>query len=346
MAGPFLKRNLDLFDGVGGPVTDTTRNQEVSARASAANVVRSVAVNFRIGDGGNDPESLLSRVGLDALEEVDSWIRAPAYDPSFVIGGPIDTYAHDDFTELERTEEYGANGWHVVLMVVTLGALGIACLRGDRRARLPLAMGVALALGFVVFSALTRWSLYVTRYSLPLLLLWAPLIAIALAGIHRVVLRLSVALLVIAAVPLLLGNTARPLPDRLDFENDIAAYFAPQLEGSFLVVATPTEQAELLDAIVATGCERVALGNLVTFEYPLWAGLDNRAWHGEIRAVDVTNPSGVLEHDDFEPCATIRTGSPDGPSIDGQTDYEFGGLTLSVDDDLVDRLPESVSSST
>ena len=328
--GPFLKRNHDLFGGFGGPVTSVTLNTETSARASAGNVVRSVATQFRVGDGGSDPRSLTSRAVLGTLEVVHGWTGARTDDPAFLIGPPIDAFAPGDFSAYERGEDYGSNPGHVLLMLATLLILAVRAVRGDRGARLPLAMAGALAAGFVLFTATTRWSLYVSRYQLPLLVLWCPLIAVALGGLHRFLLRGVVVLLVVASLPALLDNLSRPLLDRSEPASDIDRYFAPRPDELQLV--PPADYVALRDALVASGCERVGLGNVVLFEYPLWGGLRHAGWDGEIRHVDVENASGVLEDRDFEPCAIVRDTRWNGavPPLDGYVDERFGGLTLSL----------------
>ena len=216
VAGPFVKRNHDLFGSFTGPATRVTINSAVSERASAANVVRSIAANFRIGDGGAGPDSVTSRIVLDALSPVHEWTGAPIGDPDFTIGGPVDVFEHGDFSQLERNEDYGANPWHVLLIAFALVALMIRWARGDQRAGVPVLIGVALAVGFVLFASTTKWSLYATRYQLPVLILWAPLIAIALAGLHHVVLRVVAVLLVVACLPVLFDSSTRPLLDRPD----------------------------------------------------------------------------------------------------------------------------------
>ncbi len=197
---------------------------------------------------------------------------------------------------------------------------------------MPLLIGVALAVGFVLFASTTKWSLYATRYQLPVLILWAPLIAIALAGLHRVVLRVVAVLLVVACLPVLFNSSTRPLLDRPVATSDLADYFAPRPDGDQLPF-TDADFVGLRDALVASGCTRVGVANALTFEYPLWVGLEHAGWEGELRHIDVQNASGALEVADFEPCATIRQrfwNPPFGP-LEGQVELEFGELTLSVD---------------
>jgi hypothetical protein len=337
VAGPFFKRNHDLFGSFAGPATEITVNSAVSERASAANVVRSVAANFRIGDGRDGLDSMTSRFVLDALRPVHRWIGAPTDDPAFSIGGPVDVFEHGDFSELERNEDYGANPWHMLLMAFAGVALIVRWARGDQGARLPVFIGFGLGVGFVAFASTTRWSLYATRYQLPVLMLSAPLIALALAGVHRVVMRAVAVLLVVVSLPLLLDSSTRPLLDRLDPTSDLDPYFAPRPDGDVLPFAA-ADFVELRDALVATGCTRVGVANAITFEYPLWVGLEHAGWTGELRSIDVRNASGALEQSDFEPCATIRQRfwNPPFEPAEGQVETEFGELTLSVDPVLLD----------
>ena len=336
VAGPFVKRNHDLFGSVAGPVTRVTLNDAVSERASAGNVVRSVAANFRIGNGGDDPDSVTSRFVLDRLRPVFEWTGAGKDDPAFTLGWGVDVFAAGDFSQLQRNEDYGANPWHVLLIVFALVVLGLRWARGDRRARLPLLIGVALGVGFVAFASTARWSLYATRYQLPVLVLWTPLIAIALASVNRNLMRAAVVLLVVSCLPTLLDSSTRPLLDRPDPTNDLDPYFATRPDGDQLPF-NAADFVDLRDALMATGCTRVGVANAITFEYPLWVGLEHAGWEGELRHVEVQNASGALEATDFEPCATIRQrfwNPPFGP-LEGQVELEFGELTLSVDQDLV-----------
>ena len=157
VAGPFVKRNHDLFGSFTGPATRVTINGAVSERASAANVVRSVAANFRIGDGGDDPDSVTSRIVLDAAPRRCTSGRGPrSTTPTSRSGGRSMSSQPGDFSQLERNEDYGANPWHVLLIVFALVALVIRWARGDARAGVPLLIGVALAVGFVLFASTAR----------------------------------------------------------------------------------------------------------------------------------------------------------------------------------------------
>jgi hypothetical protein len=144
----------------------------------------------------------------------------------------------------------------------------------------------------------------------------------------------------------LLDSYTRPLLDRPEYASDLDAYFAPRpVDG--LPAMPPQDYVDVRDAIVATGCDRVGIGNWVLFEYPIWVGLHNAGWNGELRHIGVRNASRVAEDTSFEPCATIRQPSctrRSNPSR-GRLRSRFGILILSLDEDLVDRLPEGAAPS-
>ncbi len=340
LAGPFFQRNLELFDSFGGPVSRGTLNDAVSARASAGNVVRTVAANFRIGDDGDGFESVTSRRLLAWLRDVHDLTGAREDDPDFTLGSGVDAFAPGDFSEYERSEDYGANPWHVLLMAVALVVLAVALARGDPSAGLPMIVGLALAAGFVAFASLTRWSLYTPRYHEPLLLLWAPVIALAIAKVHRLALQLVGAALIVACLPQLLDNLTRPVLDRLEVASDLSPYFAPRADDVDTVLVPEGDYLAVRDAIVAVGCDRVGLGNWVVLEYPLWAGFQHLGWDAEIRHVGVTNASRRFEDRHFEPCAVVRWvgWNPPLTPIDGLVDVPIGGMVLSVEPEQVDRL--------
>jgi hypothetical protein len=219
-----------------------------------------------------------------------------------------------------------------VLLITASGAVLIyRAIRRRPAALVPALLAIGLALGFVGFSATSRWSVYVPRYALPILVVWAALIALAITGVHRVVRGGIVLLLVVACLPQLLDNWPRSLlHPRYDFASDLDAYFV----GRALTDPSAAEDfAEVRDAIVASGCERVGLTNWVLLEYPLWSGLYDVGWEGEIEHVDVTNESAGLEERDFEPCALVRqTSDPPFEPPPGFVETEYGVLSLALED--------------
>ena len=326
-AGPFLQRNRELFGSLTGPVTATTVNAELRWREGAANVVRSAATNFRIGDGDWGIETVVSRSVLGVLRPIYNVFDVPPDDLDFYITPYVDVFGGGDFAMTSRFEEFGANPWHVLLLTGAMIILIVNAARGRVEYRFPAVVGVALALGFVIFSATSRWSVYVARYSLPVMIVWAPLIAIALSSLGRVVRNVTIALLVVAVMPQLLDNWPRSLIEpRNDFASELEAYFVGR---ALTEPDAAKEFAAVRDAIIASGCDRVGIANWVLLEYPLWAGLEQAGWHGRIEHVFVNNESAVLERTDFDPCILVRQTSGDGlPAGSAWVEETFGSLSL------------------
>ena len=329
VAGPHLWRNYRVFNTFTGPVSESAINEEFLARGAAGNIIRSVAVNFRFGDGSSGIDTVVQRAVLGTSREFYELIGASQDDQRFVIGALDDAFSFGNYDYFSRTEEFGANGWHVILIVVTTVLFTVWAIRGDRRSRLPCLLIVGLFIGFIAFSASARWSLFVSRYQLALLAPWSALISIALTRVHRFVLRAVLTFLFFAVMPQLLDNTARSLLDaKLDWPSDIHAYFVHAGGDNFFVA--PGDYVAARDAIASSRCDRLGIGNWILLEYPIWAGLRNAGWDGHIEDVSVQNESSVLEHKSFEPCAIIRQSvfRPVAPRA-GWTDVPFGDLTVS-----------------
>jgi hypothetical protein len=340
VAGPFLYRNLTLFGGLGGPVTDSTVVSDPSAGGAFGNVVRTVTTQFLIG-GEHGPLHVVSRAvtaPLGWLYDVAGGTAGDAY----VLEPYLDPFASRDYSVTSRFEDVGANPWHVVLVAVSLVVLAVAVLRGSREVRLPLALALALVVGFLGFATTAKWSIYATRYYEPLLVLWCPLIAVALSRVPwprvaRVLPRVVAALLVAAALPLLLDNYTRSLV-HADWRHDrpLEAYFgragSADGEGARQLAA---DYDDLTAALAGSSCEEVGLASSILAEYPLWVGLHQHGWEGRILDVRVANVSSELEPPGFEPCAVVTDsvplvpGAPPPPtSFPGLTPNAFGTLTL------------------
>ena len=73
----------------------------------------------------------------------------------------------------------------MLLLTVSGGVLLSRAVRRRPASLVPALLTTGLAIGFVVFAGSSKWSVYVTRFALPLLIIWAVLIALALSGIGR-----------------------------------------------------------------------------------------------------------------------------------------------------------------
>ncbi len=333
VAGPFLAQNVELFGAPSGPVTRSTIDSSFAPAGLAANVVHSVAANFDVGNGVAGVETYLARLALPSLHLLFGAFGVSPTSPQFTLGkvGGWDAFAVQKWTLFERLGNFGANPWDVLLMVGSLVGLVVAVARGRGRVRVVLGLASALALGFVVFSALARWSPYNVRYALPLLVAWSAVIALVLGRLPRWVGRVALIGLVVACLPQLLDNAARPLVPMKALDRPyLKPYFSDY--GSAVPPALEAGVYQTLTTMVAeSGCRRVGLFDQVVYEYPLWVAFDHEHWHGRLFDWGVRNASRSLEPA-TPPCAQIGQVGPRYNTPDNRTvNTQIGNMTVSID---------------
>jgi hypothetical protein len=341
VAGPFLGRNLALFGGLGGPVTRSTVVADPSPAGAAGNVIRSVSAQFLVG-GEHGPLHVFSSAVTGVLERLYDAV-GPADSSDYVFEPDVLPFNRDaDWSITSRFEDVGANPWHVLLLLFALITLTVCVLIGRKSARLPLALALALCVGFLGFAISGRWSIYATRYYLPLLVLWCPLIAVAFGQLGtrlpaRIATRVVAALLVAAALPVLLDNYTRPLVHtEWRTGTPLEDYFARAgADDGDDARALAKSYSDLTAAIADSSCDEVGLATRVFIEYPLWVGLQQQGWDGTIHDVIVSNVTKKYEPRNFEPCAVIVDTSTLVPGVDpppdsfpGLSPTQYGPLTL------------------
>jgi hypothetical protein len=190
-------------------------------------------------------------------------------------------------------------------------------------------MAAGLTLGYLLFTATSRWSIYVVRYEIPLLVVWSAVIAIGLGRLHPWVGRVVVALLVVAALPQLLNNATRSI---VHPTYDSSPYLSQYLVGPDGTIPPDVYDVESLTGTIATSsCQKAALGNWVLYEYPIWAALKHAGWPGVIEDLGVRNQTTSLMPRNYVPCAVIQQEAAgyEGPR-DGMVQLQFGQYTLAI----------------
>ena len=228
-----------------------------------------------------------------------------------------------------RTAAIGADPWNVLLALAALIVLVVGVWRGRSYLRRPFAVAVGLTVGYLLFTAVARWSEFNVRYYLPLLVAWAAIIAIAAAEFPRWVARLLMIGLLVAALPQLLNNAGRPLvpPARAR-----VSYLEP-----YFVEATPYSGSEgaayqaVTGALSESTCRKAAIGNWILLEYPLWVGLQHDRWPGQLNDFDVHNQTSRLQPS-YRPCAWITKQNDryQGPD-NGTVNFQEQDIAISVD---------------
>jgi hypothetical protein len=287
-------RNLDLFRNPirpGDMGVHESVNETLTLPSFLSNVVRNAALHV----GTPSP-----RVNAACERGVGFLHTLLGLDPS----DPRTTAVGRRFfiPRLSAHEDYAGNPAHLALMAVSAAA----CLftRQPWRRRL-VGYGAAVAAGFLLLCFSVRWMEWNSRYHLPAFVLWAPAGAVVLSRMlsQRLVGAIAAGL-VLASLPYLLRNQARPLvgegsvfhTDRTDL------YFrnAPALRDPFVGAAA---------FVRSRNCRQVGL-EADDYEHALWVLL--RPGEGgvdHVGCVNVNNVSAVKGSPcpcpDADPCAVI-----------------------------------------
>ncbi len=334
IVGPFTAQNVELFGSPFGPASSTAASSPFSFQAGAANVARSMANNFHIGNGHSGPEYYVSRAALGTLSEAFNLFHVAQDNPNYSVTPAYRAFTVKDYSSAQKTETLSANPWEVILVVVSLVVLAVAVWRGSRRLRIVLLLGLGLSCGYLLFTFIAKWGIWDSRYALPLLVAWSAVIAVALSRFSVWVSRVVLVLLVAACLPQLLDNTTRPLVPSRSYD---AAYDASYLEPYFAACCRKTAgkvapaYESVTAALAQSTCRHAAIDNSIEFEYPLWVGLKHNGWTGVLTDENVHNQSTKLESS-VRPCATIRQVGPHYRTPkNGTVTLRYQILALSID---------------
>lgn len=334
IAGPFLYQDESLFGSPDGPDAQAVLSTNLTWRSAGANIVRSTASNFMMGNGENGPETAVSRFLLGKFHRVYDVFGVAQDNWDYFVGPDTATYydafAVRDFNVWDRSEDEGADPLDVVLIGLTGVAFVVLLALGDRRMRVLVLMAGGLTVGYLVFSGIARWQIFGVRLYIPLLVAWAPLIAIALARCSKWLLRVVMVLLAVACLPQLLDNSERPVLRNSYGPNPLAAYFEDSTDIAYVTKAG-MEMEALSTVMAQSTCRQLGIGNFITIEYPVWVGLHDDDWRGQIQDVGVPNVTNRYENPDFHPCAVITQQDPTYVGTDpGRIQIGFGQLVLSI----------------
>ena len=330
VVSPFVSQNVSVFGSVVGPVSKSTLSTDLTFPAAGANVVRSTAANFMIGNGTDGFETAISKSVLGGLHGVFDQFHIDPSNPNYVLGTITNAFSVTNYIQSDRNGDRGANPWDVLLICMAILVLIVARIRGDLKTRMPLLIAAGLTLGYLFFSGTARWNVFEVRYQLPLFVAWSPIIAIALSKLPRIAARVVLCLLVIACLPQLFDNVAQPFIHR-DYPTDsLAPYFLDTSVQRYVALSS-SEYQSASAAISETSCHKLGLANWILAEYPLWVGLKSAGWQGEIQNVNVQNASSRFQDPDFAPCILIRQESGSYVGADrSQVNLRFGPLAIAV----------------
>jgi 4-amino-4-deoxy-L-arabinose transferase-like glycosyltransferase len=293
VCGPLWVRNyqycgsplgLPYFDGAGSLEGRLLRNTHISAPAVAANMARNVALHVGVPS---------DRVNAGLTRTFSAFIAAIGINPddprqlnatSFGNTPPFEVRYHPRYEVL-------AGDPLPLLLLLLAGALFLVYRRklGNEVGWL----GLGLVGAFVLYSALLRWSQWNARYLIPIFVLGAALGAVVLVRtLPRWAVDSIVALSLLLAMPLALGNETRPLLTKHGLRGSVLTTprdetyfldFHQQIAGSFIDAAA---------AARASGCSSLGLdASRMRFDYPMMAMVTEDGIARKIRYVGVENSS-------------------------------------------------------
>jgi len=316
---PHWARNLATFGSPLGPgssgspgrESDRLTNEAMSPGMLASNIIRNLSLH------AGTPSPRLNRALEAAVARAHDRLRVPIDDPRTTrLYSDTRFRVAGDPTDPDRA----GNPLHLLLIVA---AVGLIALRPTlRRSPGLVRYGLALAGGALLFCLVLKWQPWHSRLQLPLFVLAAPLVALALQGSGAVILG-STLLLGIQAAPPLLHNRLAPLAGRHTVFNTprINQYFQ-----SFSRRPTARQQAYVAAAELIRGRACTEVGLMLDWdqwEHPLWVLLPG-SLRGERRLehVGVANSSARLARlpPDAPPCALVVGGDRADPiEVEGRS---------------------------
>lgn len=204
-------------------------------------------------------------------------------------------------------EGVAANRWHMLLVVAAI------VLAWRKRARPALILLGCVALGALVFSAYLKWQPWHSRLHLPLFVISAGAVAVALErSMSEGRLKLVGWFLIAFAMFPVFRNGFAPIVSRHPI------FLTPYESRMFLGGVGAEALPKAADLIASSGCARIGLvWQRSVPEYPVWNLLQSRSDEVEIRHVLVSNGTermASVRDRSFRPCALLSVKPESGPA--------------------------------
>jgi hypothetical protein len=281
-------RNAQLFDSPLRPDSLDVFyiNQTFGPTVFISNIVRNIALHlnlpvpFLLTSLDSLLRNLHNLLGLDPSDPRTTW--------------PGTTFVLNPFHIHEDTS---GNLVHLLLLFITC-----AFIMSKSKSRCVFEYALLLVSAFLLFVSYLKWQPWHTRLHLPLFILWSPLVGLVLSQFfQQTIVYLTIGLLLLQALPFIVLNPFHPIlyPQNIFNLSRTEQYFLP--EPSLLPAYGLTSQT-----IREKNCHYV--GTIFpddAWEYPFWILLHENNYTAQIEALEVENPSNILQNQTFIPCAVI-----------------------------------------
>ncbi|MAG37446.1 MAG: hypothetical protein CL878_14520 [Dehalococcoidia bacterium] len=255
-------RNTNLYSTPLGPGEEagaSYTNEVVTVAMLLSNIIRNASLHASLPIGSE-------QAGARISQQLEQWQQRAHTLMGMDESDPRTTWGQDRFRlePFHMHEDIASNPLHLLLL---LCALALICLRDDLRRSPVLIYAGALVVGFLLFCLTLKWQPWHSRLHLPLFVLWAPAVSIALSRLSlRWIGQGTATVLLFAALVLIGYNETRPLygPRSILYTERADQYFATRPFGD-----------DYRDAVRYLGEQQYQHIGLVlgtnAWEYPYWA---------------------------------------------------------------------------
>ncbi len=285
----YYLRNINFY---GVPIGSSYNhlNSNISLIAGLSNMIKNTSMHFWL------PSTVVNTFFYDLVIKIHKILGISVNDPS------LNWYnARFSFFSIIPDENIAINPLHLFIIFITLFFYLIK--------RLKLSRGFILSLisALFLFSLLLRWSIWNSRYHLPLFIIWSVPVAFFWNNINQKITMIVIYLLLITSLYYLFFNNLKPIisSDRsiINIPRDVQ-YFNGRFPEYFYASRT-------VNAIMSH--EYANIGFIVDdefrVEYPFIALLRNSNYKFRIEHLEVTNKSSTLIRKKFTPDVILYIGS-------------------------------------
>ncbi len=289
----YLGRNLTVF---GSPLgsqdrIDTHANRGPILKVLVSNALRNASLQ------AGTPWPTVNQFVYRGVMKVHYDIDQDVMDPGTSVHPVFEVWAPS------RHEARAGNPFQAYLSALVFI---LVALRWRRLDRLVLAYGLVIIASFLLFSLAFQFTVFGSRYHMPLFLLLGPLVGVALPRLtHRVFAQLVGLAMIVLAWQWLVSLDTRPLlplpgdpPSLLEAPRE--AFFFPTSQGHLEVYK------DLVSRIQAQQCTEIGLMLYEdSAEYPFWALLGAPKSGARLEWIVSGTPLAAFSDPEFAPCAII-----------------------------------------
>jgi len=297
-SGHYL-RNIDISGYPSGREFRFILNESVGVLLLVSNMIRNIASHL------GTPWHQLNSVTEGFIQTIHRYLNLDLNEPKTTV---LDFKFH--ITQYSFSEDMAGNPIHLALVFF---CHGFFLMTGKfRKLWELLKYSVSIFLGFLILCMTVKWQPWISRFHLPLFVLWSPFVGIVLSRVLSARIEKAVSIiLLLLSIPYLLINQKKPWvgAENIFMTDRMCLYFRdpilqdPNFQNSYTQAA---------DYLKSQNCSDIGLimESKYNLEYPLWVLFKQRGMEGRrIMHLNVQNISKVkyaaYPFNTFKPCAVI-----------------------------------------